>query len=132
MSRWKPLSCMRFVQVGLWDGQLHLSPYWNKGHGIQIVDRDYPHERTQACSEIEGHQKPKVQVINPASSFQPIEHIARVEVRRSYQIWKTRETDERRAAVRFVVAVEGKIIDSEKRPRPVGRKSSSVLVTKAG
>jgi len=123
---------MQFVQVRPGGGQSHLSPYWNKGHRIEIVDRDYPNERTQARSEIEGDQKPKVQVVNPASPFQTVEHIARVEVRRSYQIWKARETDERRVARRFVVAVEGKIIDPEKRSRPVGRQASSILVTKAG
>ena len=72
-----------------------------------------------------------MQVVNPGSPFQTIEHIARVEVRLSYQIWKTRETDERRVARRLVVAVEGKIIDPEKHSRPVGRQSSSILVTKS-
>src|SRR5215471_17390648 len=111
---------MQLAQVSSGGGQLHLSSYRNKGHRIEIVERDYPHERSQACCEIEGDQKPKVQVINPASSFQTVEHIARVEVRRSYQIWKTRETDERRVARRLVVAVEGKIIDPEKRSCSVG------------
>ena len=84
---------MQVLQAGRGCGQLYLPPYWNKGERIEIAEGDLPQPGSQACSDVERDQKPKVQVVDPAASFQPVEYIARVEVRRFYQISKTRWTD---------------------------------------
>src|SRR5262249_47153407 len=67
---------------------------WNEGERIEIVDGDWPHPGTQACGNVERVQPPKVRVVDPAAPFQPVHHIiARVEVRRFYQVSKKRWAD---------------------------------------
>ena len=73
--------------------QLCLPPYWNKGERTKIIGGDLPNPGTYACGDVKRDKPPKVQVVEPAAPFQPVHHIARVDVRRFYQISKTRWTD---------------------------------------
>src|SRR5215471_18174885 len=71
---------------------------WNKGERVEILDgdcphQDLPHPGARACGDVARVQPPKVRVVDPAASLQPVEHIARAEVRGFYQISKTRWTN---------------------------------------
>src|SRR5215471_14980020 len=80
------------------EATLLTSLLWNKGERVEILDgdcphQDLPHPGTVACGDVARVQPPKVRVVDPAASLQPVEHIARAEVRGFYQISETRWTN---------------------------------------